>query len=145
VLPHGHGQLELTWSSKMARHYRISSRFSDPNLAENCTRLLTRYTVQPKEEQCTLCEAYFLHRRHPIQLWSHNPQLVSTFPSAICSSELAVASLYADTRISRMMEGEYNSMQALYNFVPAFVPKPYAWGKISVKGSRDTLLPLRIR
>jgi len=43
----------------MARHHRISSRFSDPDLAENYAHLLTRYSVQPKEEQCTLCEAHF--------------------------------------------------------------------------------------
>ncbi len=32
-----------------------------------------------------------------------------------------------------MMEGEYNSMQALYNLLPAFVPKPYGWGKFKLK------------
>lgn len=27
-----------------------------------------------------------------------------------------------------MLHGEFESMSALYNVVPDFVPKPYAWG-----------------
>ena len=35
--------------------------------------------------------------------------------------------------IYRMMEGEFNSMQQLYNVMPRFVPKPYGWGKFQLK------------
>ena len=29
----------------------------------------------------------------------------------------------------QMCEGEYESLKALYEVSPSFVPKPYAWGK----------------
>jgi protein-ribulosamine 3-kinase len=31
-----------------------------------------------------------------------------------------------------MMEGEFNSMSAIYGLIPSFVPKPQAWGKFKL-------------
>lgn len=30
-----------------------------------------------------------------------------------------------------MCEGEFESLKAIYTVSPGFVPKPYAWGKLS--------------
>jgi protein-ribulosamine 3-kinase len=36
-----------------------------------------------------------------------------------------------------MVEGEFNSMSAIYNIVPNFTPQPFAWGKFKI-GNPDT-------
>src|SRR5437016_4236296 len=44
-----------------------------------------------------------------------------------------------------MCEGEFESLKAIYAFSPAFVPKPYAWGKYTKGGpGRDILSPYGI-
>lgn len=32
-----------------------------------------------------------------------------------------------------MMKGEYNSMSELYELIPAFVPRPHAWGRFQLE------------
>ncbi|KAL8811096.1 MAG: hypothetical protein Q9200_002066 [Gallowayella weberi] len=55
----------------------------------------------------------------PLQMAIRNP----TFSSCQCAE---------GDQGKAMLEGEFNSMCALYKAAPNFVPKPYTWGKLNV-------------
>ena len=44
-----------------------------------------------------------------------------------------------------MCEGEYESLKAIYEVSPTFVPKPYAWGKFSQQSPETYFLLAEFR